>query len=151
MGFNKCVQRNLTPAAAAPVQLQKQVHLRNVNCPDDDTVGLGTPSAPPIIDSDFPLERDSECSLRNEPTDPPGSWPSRESLDFNDGTKSESSIEQKPKAKTVAEPTVTELAERYYCVLHSLGNFCLEFSFLTSYSVLLIFNSADWTRLLQMT
>ena len=43
MGFNKCLQRNLTPAAAAPVQLQKQVHLRNVNCPDDDTVGLGTP------------------------------------------------------------------------------------------------------------
>ncbi|KAL2666229.1 hypothetical protein GLYMA_02G309200v4 [Glycine max] len=105
MGFNKCLQRNLTPAGTAGVQLQKQFHLRN------DTLGLGTPSAPPIIDSEFPLERDSECSIRNEPTDP-GSWPSRESLDFNDGTKSETSIEQKPKAKTVAEPTVTELAER---------------------------------------
>ncbi|XP_028212477.1 uncharacterized protein LOC114394992 [Glycine soja] len=101
----------LKTAAVAPIHLQKQAHLLNVNCPDDDTIGLGTPSVPPIIDSDFPLEKDSECSLGNEPTDPHGSWPSRQSLDY-DGTKSETSIEQKPKPKTVAKPTVVELAQR---------------------------------------
>ncbi|TKY57527.1 hypothetical protein E2542_SST21978 [Spatholobus suberectus] len=105
VGFNKCVQRQRKLILGGPVQLQKQVHLRSLNCLDD-TIGLGTPSAPPIIDADFPLERDSECSVRNEPTDQ-GSWPSRESVDY-DGTKSESSIEQKP--KTVAKPT--EVGER---------------------------------------
>ncbi|KAL2316537.1 hypothetical protein Fmac_030413 [Flemingia macrophylla] len=84
VGFNKCLQRNLTPIPG-------------------DTVGLGTPSAPPILDADFPPD---ECSSRNEPTHR-GSWPSRESLDY-DGTKSESSNEQKP--NLVAEPT--QLPER---------------------------------------
>ncbi|RDX71907.1 hypothetical protein CR513_48678, partial [Mucuna pruriens] len=99
LGFNKCVQRNLTPAS--------RVHLRNLNCPDD-TIGLGTPSAPPIVDVDFSLERDSDCLVRNEPTHPV-SCPSRESVDYDgSGTKSESSIEQKP--NTVAE--VTQLGER---------------------------------------
>ncbi|KAG4921203.1 hypothetical protein JHK87_049821 [Glycine soja] len=81
----------LKTASAAPIHLQKQAHLLNVNCPDDDTIGLGTPSVPPIIDSNFPLERDSECSLGNEPTDPHGSWPSRESLDY-DGTKKDKEV-----------------------------------------------------------
>ncbi|XP_020234326.1 uncharacterized protein LOC109814331 isoform X2 [Cajanus cajan] len=99
VGFNKCVQRKLTPTPGGPV--------RNLNC-THDTVGLGTPSAPPIVDADFPLEGDSECSLRNEPIDR-GSCPSRESLDY-DGTKSESSIEQRP--NLVAKPTQTEIGER---------------------------------------
>ncbi|KAK7371807.1 hypothetical protein VNO80_05172 [Phaseolus coccineus] len=96
VGFNKCVQRKLTPVGGAG-QPQKKAHLRNVNCPDD-TVGLGTPSAPPIIDADFSTERDTEYSVGNEPTDP-ASWPSRESVDY-DGSKSESSIEQKPNTVT---------------------------------------------------
>ncbi|KAK7299810.1 hypothetical protein RJT34_10638 [Clitoria ternatea] len=98
LGFNQHVQRKLTPGPA--VHLQKHVHLRN------DPVELGTPSAPPIIDAGFSVERDSECSVNNDPTDH-GSWPSRESLDF-DGRKSESSIEQKP--NTVAK--VMEIGER---------------------------------------
>lgn len=107
LGFNRSVQKKLTPASR--VHLQKQVHLPKPNCPHD-TIGLGTPSAPPIIDADFPLERDSECSVRNEPTDR-GSWPSRESLDYDgSATKSETSIEQKPNNVEKA----TEFGERYF-------------------------------------
>ncbi|KAK7320248.1 hypothetical protein VNO77_29560 [Canavalia gladiata] len=98
LGFNKHVQRKLTPGAG--------VHPRNLNCPDDP-IQLGTPSAPPIIDADFSPGRDSGCSIRNEPTDP-GSWPSRESLDY-DGRKSEGSVEQKP-PNNVAKPV--EICQR---------------------------------------
>ncbi|XP_027940436.1 uncharacterized protein LOC114194437 isoform X1 [Vigna unguiculata] len=104
VGFNKCVQRKLTPVGGA-VQFQKKVRPRNVKCPDD-AVGLGTPSAPPIIDADFSVERDSESSVKNEPTDR-ASWPSRDSVDY-DGSKSESSIEQKPNTVT----KTTEPGER---------------------------------------
>jgi len=124
VGFNKYVQRKLTPVGGA-AQIQKKGHLRNVNCPDETVGLLGTPSAPPIIDADFSIERDSENSVKNEPTDR-SSWPSGESVDF-DGTKSESSIEQKPNTVT----KTTEPAERccnFY--LHSLQR--SQFFFLLS-------------------
>jgi len=124
VGFNKCVQRKLTPVGGA-VQFQKKVRPRNVKCPDD-AVGLGTPSAPPIIDADFSVERDSESSVKNEPTDR-ASWPSRDSVDY-DGSKSESSIEQKPNTVT----KTTEPGERCcHFYLHSLQR--SQFMFLYFY------------------
>lgn len=108
LGFKRCVQKKLTPGGG--IRLQKQVHLRNLNCLDDPAE-LGTPSAPPIIDGDISLEKDSaEIFVSNEQADR-ASWPSRESMDY-DG-RSEASIEQKPKAVKV-----TEIGERYfYCYL----------------------------------
>ena len=107
LGFKKCVQKKLTPGGGG-VQLQKQVHLRNLNCLDDPIDLATPPSAPPITDDDFPVplgpERDSVGSVRNEQTD---SWPSRESV----GGRSECSVEQKPKNVKAAE-----IGERYfYC------------------------------------
>ncbi|KAJ1383867.1 hypothetical protein SESBI_43006 [Sesbania bispinosa] len=96
LGFKKCVQKKMTPGPSGGgggIQLQKQVHMRNLNN-IDDPIDLATPSAPPIIDGDFSVERDSEGPERNESTEH-GSWPSRESEEY-DRRKSESSIGQKP-------------------------------------------------------
>ncbi|KAG2390645.1 hypothetical protein LR48_Vigan07g007500 [Vigna angularis] len=127
VGFNKCVQRKLTPVGGA-VRFRKKFHLSNVKRPDD-AVGLGTPSAPPIIDADFSIERDSESSVKNEPTDR-ASWPSRDSVDY-DGSKSESSIEQKPNTVTkTTEPgerldnTLTDDIERQTPRLQYYSNSC---------------------------
>ncbi|RYR63003.1 hypothetical protein Ahy_A04g020784 isoform D [Arachis hypogaea] len=96
------------------VHLHKQVHLRSLNCLDDSVEFATPPSAPPIIDADFPpqLERFSKGSPMNEQND---SWPSRESV----AGRSECSIEQKPsnvKATTDfaqrLDRTITEDTER---------------------------------------
>lgn len=100
LGFKKCVQNKLTPDhGTGGVQLQKQIHLRNLNSLDDP-IELTTPSAPPIIDVHFPH---SQGAVRNEvgETAEHRSWPSRESVDY-DGRRSESSIEQK-QPNTVGE------------------------------------------------
>ncbi|XP_025667604.1 uncharacterized protein [Arachis hypogaea] len=107
------VQKKLTPGAGG-VHLHKQVHLRSLNCLDDSVEFATPPSAPPIIDADFPpqLERFSKGSPMNEQND---SLPSRESV----GGRSECSIEQKPsnvKATTDfaqrLDRTITEDTER---------------------------------------
>ncbi|RYR63009.1 hypothetical protein Ahy_A04g020784 isoform P [Arachis hypogaea] len=107
------VQKKLTPGAGG-VHLHKQVHLRSLNCLDDSVEFATPPSAPPIIDADFPpqLERFSKGSPMNEQND---SWPSRESV----AGRSECSIEQKPsnvKATTDfaqrLDRTITEDTER---------------------------------------
>ncbi|KAK2378330.1 pesticidal crystal cry8Ba protein [Trifolium repens] len=98
LGFNKCVQKKMTPCGTGTGVVRFQ----------NDPVELNTPSAPPIFvdgeSGDLCYSEDSVANVVDEMPQPQHrSWPSRESVncDNEGGVRSECSIEQK--SNTVSE------------------------------------------------
>jgi hypothetical protein len=98
LGFNKCVQKKMTPCGTGTGAVRFQ----------NDPVELNTPSAPPIFvdgeSGDLCYSEDSVANVVDEMPQPQHrSWPSRESVncDNEGGVRSECSIEQK--SNTVSE------------------------------------------------
>ncbi|XP_072091330.1 uncharacterized protein [Arachis hypogaea] len=132
------------------VHLHKQVHLRSLNCLDDSVEFATPPSAPPIIDADFPpqLERFSKGSPMNEQND---SWPSRESV----AGRSECSIEQKPsnvKATTDfaqrLDRTITEDTERPHLAYYNTSSCNSQYAWQTliTYDACICLCLQAWAR-----
>lgn len=117
LGFNKCVQKKMTPCGSEIGTAGRGVRFQNTSNLND-SVDLATPSAPPIFIDGEGGEGDvhySEGSVANEVDEMTQqdrrSWQSRDSVNCDDGGgRSECSIEQKPNT----------VAERYFCsVIHS--------------------------------
>ncbi|XP_050903449.1 uncharacterized protein LOC127117468 isoform X1 [Lathyrus oleraceus] len=100
LGFNKCVQKQMTPCGSGTgsgigsgggsVRFRSMSNL-------NDPVDLATPSAPPIFNGevDLPYSEGSVTNEVDETTQPHRSWTSRDSVNCDDGGRSECSIEQK--------------------------------------------------------
>ncbi|RHN58182.1 hypothetical protein MtrunA17_Chr5g0448351 [Medicago truncatula] len=112
LGFNKCVQKKMTPCGSEIGTAGRGVRFQNTSNLND-SVDLATPSAPPIFIDGEGGEGDvhySEGSVANEVDEMTQqdrrSWQSRDSVNCDDGGgRSECSIEQKP--NTVAESQET--------------------------------------------
>lgn len=105
LGFNKCVQKQMTPCGSGIGSGGGSVRFRSMSNLNDP-VDLATPSAPPIFNGevDLPYSEGSVTNEVDETTQPHRSWTSRDSVNCDDGGRSECSIEQK----------YSNVAERYY-------------------------------------
>lgn len=115
LGFNKCVQKKMTPCGSEIGTAGRGVRFQNTTNLND-SVDLATPSAPPIFvdgEGDVGYSEGSVANQVDEMTQQQDrrSWQSRDSVNCDDGGGiSECSIEQMPNT----------VAERYfYSAIHS--------------------------------
>jgi len=112
LGFNKFVQKKMTPCGSEIGTAGRGVPFQNTSNLNDP-VDLATPSAPPFFiegEGDVVYSEGSVANEVDEVTQQDRSWQSRDTVNCDDGGRSECSIEQKPHT----------VAERYfYSTIHS--------------------------------